>query len=71
MRRSKVTEADLYESLRVRGSVSSLADVKEARLERNGEISVIAAPEYVGCGAAGTRGWKGTVIACIWQAVGF
>jgi uncharacterized membrane protein YcaP (DUF421 family) len=41
MRRSKVTEDDLYESLRARGKVSSIADVKEARLERNGEISVV------------------------------
>ena len=41
MRRCKITEGDLFESLRAHGNTDSLSDVKEARLERNGEISVV------------------------------
>lgn len=37
----KVTEGDLWESLRANGKVDDLAKVKEARLERNGKISVV------------------------------
>lgn len=40
MRASHITEGDLWEDLRGNG-VSDLSDVAEARLERNGEISVI------------------------------
>ena len=40
MRKSHMTEHDLWEDLRSK-SVSSLAEVKEARLERSGQLSVI------------------------------
>ena len=40
MRASHMTEHDLWEDLRSK-SVSSLAEVKEARLERSGQLSVI------------------------------
>ncbi len=42
MRASHMTEHDLWEDLRGR-SVSSLAEVKEARLERSGQLSVVKA----------------------------
>ena len=42
MRASHMTEHDLWEDLRGK-SVSSLAEVKEARLERSGQLSVIKA----------------------------
>ncbi|MEA2387026.1 MAG: hypothetical protein QOJ22_1200 [Thermoleophilaceae bacterium] len=42
MRASHMTEHDLWEDLRSK-SVSSLAEVKEARLERSGQLSVIKA----------------------------
>jgi uncharacterized membrane protein YcaP (DUF421 family) len=40
MRRSRITEDDLLENLRINGNVGRIADVSEARLERNGTISV-------------------------------
>jgi uncharacterized membrane protein YcaP (DUF421 family) len=42
MRASHMTEHDLWEDLRGK-SVSSLAEVKEARLERSGQLSVMKA----------------------------
>jgi uncharacterized membrane protein YcaP (DUF421 family) len=42
MRASHMTEHDLWEDLRGK-SVSSLAEVKEARLERSGQLSVVKA----------------------------
>ena len=42
MRASHMTEHDLWEDLRSK-SVSSLAEVKEARLERSGQLSVVKA----------------------------
>ena len=41
LRRNKITDDDLIESLRLHGEVAEPKDVREARLERNGEISVI------------------------------
>jgi len=40
MRRHHISEADLMEDLRLSG-VESVADVKLARLERSGQISVV------------------------------
>lgn len=39
--RSKITNDDLEQNLRLHGNVKELADVAEARLERNGTISVL------------------------------
>jgi uncharacterized membrane protein YcaP (DUF421 family) len=41
MRRSKITADDLEENLRLNGNASNVAAVREARLERNGNISVV------------------------------
>jgi uncharacterized membrane protein YcaP (DUF421 family) len=41
MRRSKFTRDDLDENLRLHGNVGNLAQVAEARLERNGAVSVV------------------------------
>ena len=41
MRKNDITERDLHEELRLNGHVNSTDDVKEARMERSGEISVI------------------------------
>jgi len=41
MRRSRVTERDLYEALRSNGQVADLGQVQEAHLERSGDISVV------------------------------
>jgi uncharacterized membrane protein YcaP (DUF421 family) len=41
LRRNKITPDDLDENLRLHGGVLNLRDVQEARLERNGEISVV------------------------------
>ena len=39
--RSKITHDDLDEHLRLHGNVKETADVAEARLERNGSVSVV------------------------------
>lgn len=41
LRRAEFSEDDLLEHLRLRGNVASPKDVAEARLERNGQISVV------------------------------
>ena len=41
MKKNDITERDLHEELRLNGNVDSMDDVKEARMERSGEISVI------------------------------
>jgi uncharacterized membrane protein YcaP (DUF421 family) len=41
MGRSKITNDDLDENLRLHGNIASPADVAEARLERNGAVSVV------------------------------
>jgi uncharacterized membrane protein YcaP (DUF421 family) len=41
MRRNKITEDDLDENLRLNGNVVGTDDVAEARLERNGSVSVV------------------------------
>lgn len=41
LRRATMTEDDLLENLRLNGNVSSPAEVQEARLERNGTVSVV------------------------------
>jgi uncharacterized membrane protein YcaP (DUF421 family) len=41
MKRSKITADDLDENLRLNGNVGSLSEVVEARLERNGSVSVV------------------------------
>ena len=41
MRRSKITDDDLDENLRLHGNVDDLKSVAEARLERNGAVSVV------------------------------
>jgi uncharacterized membrane protein YcaP (DUF421 family) len=43
LRRSKITPDDLDENLRLNGGVAGTGDVAEARLERNGSISVVKA----------------------------
>jgi uncharacterized membrane protein YcaP (DUF421 family) len=41
MRKSHISEKDLMSALRSQANVASLEEVKEARLERSGDISVI------------------------------
>jgi hypothetical protein len=41
MCRSKITADDLDENLRLHGNVGKISDVAEARLERNGAVSVV------------------------------
>jgi uncharacterized membrane protein YcaP (DUF421 family) len=41
LRRSKITRDDLDENLRLNGNVSDLKKIREARLERNGAVSVV------------------------------
>ncbi len=41
MRQSHISEDDLQEAIRIQGKLEEVAKVKKARLERNGEISVI------------------------------
>jgi uncharacterized membrane protein YcaP (DUF421 family) len=41
LRRSKITYDDLLENLRMQGNVTSPEQVQEARLERNGSVSVV------------------------------
>ena len=41
LRRTKITDEDLDESLRLAAGVEGTGDVTEARLERNGTISVV------------------------------
>lgn len=41
MRRANITEDDLLENLRLNGNVGTIAEVKEARFERSGTISVL------------------------------
>jgi uncharacterized membrane protein YcaP (DUF421 family) len=41
MRKSHIGENDLMSALRLEARVTDLAEVKEARLERGGDISVI------------------------------
>ena len=48
MCRSKITDDDLDENLRLHGNVSELAQVAEARLERNGAVSVVKSAKQEG-----------------------
>ena len=41
MRRTKITDDDLDENLRLHGNAGELSEVAEARLERNGSVSVV------------------------------
>jgi uncharacterized membrane protein YcaP (DUF421 family) len=41
LRQAEFTHDDLLENLRLRGNVGAISDVAEARLERNGQISVV------------------------------
>ncbi|MFW5709728.1 MAG: DUF421 domain-containing protein [Chloroflexota bacterium] len=41
MRKSHISEKDLMSALRLQGNIEKLDEVKEARLERSGNISVI------------------------------
>jgi uncharacterized membrane protein YcaP (DUF421 family) len=41
MRKSNLSEQDLIQNLRLNANLESVKEVKEARLERNGDISVI------------------------------
>lgn len=43
MARAKITADDLDENLRLHGNVDHVGDVREARLERNGSVSVVKA----------------------------
>ncbi len=45
LRRNHISDADLHEALRLEGQVAGIGEVQEARLERNGRISVRAAPK--------------------------
>lgn len=42
MRRNHITKWDLMEDIRLRGKVENFDEVKAARLERNGDVSVIS-----------------------------
>lgn len=48
MRKHHLTEADIKEDMRLKTNVWDFSQVREARIERNGEISVIAKPENNG-----------------------
>ena len=48
MRRNHLTERDLLEELRINGNVSDPKNVKEARMERSGEVSVVPFDEKSG-----------------------
>lgn len=41
MRGHKISQEDLEENLRLNGNVSEIAEVVEARFERNGQVSVV------------------------------
>ena len=41
MRKSHISRDDLMEALRLQGRISDVGKVREARLERNGNISVL------------------------------
>ena len=43
--RNKFTKDDVDENLRLNGGSATLADVAEARLERNGSVSVVRSPD--------------------------
>ncbi len=45
MEKSDITESDLNEALRNQGGVSEASKVEEARLERNGKISIVPRKE--------------------------
>jgi uncharacterized membrane protein YcaP (DUF421 family) len=55
MSRSKITDHDLDENLRLHGNVRDAADVAEARLERNGAVSVVKAERRAGNLESGAR----------------
>lgn len=44
LRHSHITERDLLESLRIQTKTTDISSVREARLERNGEISFVLRP---------------------------
>jgi uncharacterized membrane protein YcaP (DUF421 family) len=44
MRRQQFSQADLEESLRLSGQVDDPSEVREARFERNGKVSVVRRP---------------------------
>ena len=46
LRRSKITVDDLDENLRLNGGVKDAGEVAEARLERNGTVSVVKAKSH-------------------------
>ena len=48
MRRCKITNDDLAENLRLNGNETNIEDIAEARLERNGSISVVKAQSRAG-----------------------
>jgi len=45
LKRCRISADDLDENLRVNGNVSEIHRVREARLERNGTISVVRAKD--------------------------
>ena len=45
LRKSKFTDHDLEENLRLNGGVTHASAVAEARLERNGSVSVVKAKD--------------------------
>ena len=47
MRRHHVSQNDLCEDMRLNGGVSELEKVKEARIERSGEISIQRQPQVI------------------------
>lgn len=48
MQGCRITVDDLEENLRINGNVAHASDVEEARLERNGNVSVVRKPEAKG-----------------------
>lgn len=48
MRKHHITEADIKEDMRLKTNAWDFSQVREARIERNGEISVIAKTEHNG-----------------------
>jgi uncharacterized membrane protein YcaP (DUF421 family) len=53
---SKITDDDLDENLRLHGNIDRLTEVAEARLERNGSVSIIRVKDTSNANAEASRG---------------
>ncbi len=52
LRQNKITDEDLDEQLRLNANLAGIGDVEEARLERNGSVSVVKSKQPRGGGAS-------------------